>query len=422
MQIELISIGTELLGGKLNSDSSFIGEHLGKIGLELSRESTIGDEKKKMISLLRESLKRAEIVITTGGLGPTFDDLTREAVSEALRRRLIFRSAILKKMREHFQKRHLSMPEVDRKQAYIIEGATVVPNDVGTAPGMIIETKKDGKRKVLILLPGPPRELQPMFIKKVLPYLKRFSKGSLRTISFWVAGLPESSVAEKVEPIIEKYQKKGLPAGRQEEIEFAILVHLSIIEVKLKIRGKGERINEQVSLIKEEIRKALGENLFSEKDGELEKIVGNLLLKKKLKLGLAESCTGGLLGNLITNIPGSSHYFQGSIVAYSNNVKKKVLKVPKTYLRKYGAVSREVALAMAEGARKSTKADTGLSLTGITGPSGGTKEKPVGLLFVGLVYPKKRVKIVKEYHFVGKRQDIKQRAAISALDLLRRSL
>ncbi len=412
MEIELISIGTELLAGKLNSDSSFIGESLGKIGLELSRESTIGDEKRKMVSLLKESLKRAEIVITTGGLGPTFDDLTREAISEVLKKRLIFRSAILKKMREHFQRRGLSMPKINQKQAYIIEGATVLPNEVGTAPGMIVEEKG----KVLILLPGPPRELQPMFIKKVLPYLKRYSEGSLKTISFWIAGLPESSVAELVEPIIEKYQKK-------EKIEFAILVHLSIIEVKLKVKGENKKeINEQILPIRKKIRKALGENLFSEREEKLEGVVGNLLLKKRLKLGLAESCTGGLLGNLITNIAGSSRYFQGSIVAYSNNVKKKVLKVPKTYLRKYGAVSREVALAMAKGARKSTKADIGLSLTGIAGPSGGTKEKPVGLLFVGLVYPRERLKIAKEYHFVGKRQDIKYRAAISALNLLRRTL
>jgi len=412
MKIELISIGTELLSGKLNSDSSFIGEGLARLGLELSRESTIADDRKGMVSLLRESLKRADIILTTGGLGPTFDDITREVVSEVLKKKLILRPAILRKIKKHFQKRHLPMPGINRKQAYIINGATIIPNNVGTAPGMIIEEKN----KVLVLLPGPPRELQPMFKTKVLSYLKRYSKGQFKAISFWIAGLPESSVAEKVEPIIRKYQKQG-------EIEFAILAHLSLIEVKLKVKGEnGKEINEQILPIRKEIRKALGKNLFSEKTQKLEETVGNLLLKRRLKLGLAESCSGGLLSNLITNVPGSSNYFQGSIVAYSNSVKKKVLKVPRTYLKKYGAVSREVALSMAKGARKATKSDIGVALTGIAGPSGGTKEKPVGLVFIALTSPKKRIRVVEEHHFVGRREDIKRRAAISALNLLRRNI
>ena len=412
MKIELISIGTELLSGKLNSDSSFIGEGLARVGLELSRESSIADDRKRMGSLLKESLKRADIIITTGGLGPTFDDITREVVSEVLKKKLILRLPILKKMGNHFQRRHLPMPEINRKQAYVINGATIIPNNLGTAPGMIVEEKN----KVLVLLPGPPRELQPMFKNKVLPYLKRYSKGQFRAISFWIVGLPESSVAEKVEPIIEKYREEG-------KIEFAILAHLSVIEVKLKVKGEdGKEINEQILPIKKEIRKVLKKNLFSEKEGKLEKTISNLLLKRKLKLGLAESCSGGLLSNLITNVPGASHYFQGSIVAYNNNVKKKVLKVPRTYLKKYGAVSREVALSMAKGARKATKSDVGLSLTGIAGPSGGTREKPVGLVFIALTYPGKRVKVVEEHHFAGRREDIKRRAAISALNLLRKNI
>jgi len=416
MKIELISIGTELLTGKQNSDSSFIGDALSRINLELSRETTIPDHKKQMTSLLEESLKRADIIITTGGLRPTFDDLTREIVSETLKKKLIFHDSILKKMRKHFQRRGLVMPEINRKQAYVIEGARIIPNNVGTAPGMIIETNEDKKKKTLILLPGPPGELQPMFLKSVLPYLKKYSKSYLKTISFWIAGLSESSVAEKVEPIIEKYREA-------EKIEFAILVHLSIVEVKLKIRGKNQKeMNEEISPIKKEIKKVLGNNLFSEKTKKLEEAIGNLLLRKRLRLGLAESCTGGLLGNLITDIPGSSCYFQGSIVAYSNEVKKKVLKVRKTLLRKYGAVSKEVALAMASGARKSTKADIGVSITGIAGPSGASREKPVGLVFIGLIYPGERLKIAKEYHFTGNRQNIKYRAVISALDLLRRNL
>ncbi len=412
MKIELISIGTELLSGKLNSDSSFVGEGLAHLGLELSRESTIADDRKEMVSLLKESLKRADIIITTGGLGPTFDDITREVVSEVLKKKLIFHLTILKKMEKHFRKRHLPMPGINRKQAYIINGATIIPNNVGTAPGMIVEEKN----KVLILLPGPPRELQPMFKNKVLPYLKKYFKVQFKAISFWVAGLPESSVAEKVEPIIEEYQKEG-------EIEFAILAHLSVIEVKLKVKGKDEKkIKEQILTIRNEIREVLGKNLFSEKEGKLEETIGNLLLKRKLKLGLAESCSGGLLSNLITNVPGASQYFQGSIVAYSNSVKKKVLKVPKTYLKKYGSVSKQVALSMAKGARKATKSDIGLALTGIAGPSGGTKEKQVGLVFIALTYPGKRVSVVEEHHFVGRREDIKRRAAISALNLLRRNL
>ncbi len=412
MKIELISIGTELLSGKLNSDSSFIGEGLAEIGLELSRESTIADDRKKMVSLLRESLKRADIIITSGGLGPTFDDITREVVCEVLKKKLIFRSAISRKIENHFRKSHLSMPEINRKQAYSIEGATIISNNVGTAPGMIIEEKN----KVLILLPGPPRELQPMFKKGVLPYLKKYSQELFKKISFWIVGLPESFVAEKVEPIIAKDQKEG-------EIEFAILAHLSLIEVKLKIKGKDrKKIDKQILTIGNEIRKVLGKNLLGGKEKRLEESVGNLLLKRKLKLGLAESCTGGLVSNLITNIPGASRYFQGSIVAYSNNVKKKVLKVPRTYLKKYGAVSREVALAMAKGARKATKADIGLSTTGIAGPSGGTKEKPVGLVFIGLTYPKKRLAFVEEHHFQRKREDIKYRAAASALNLLRKNI
>ena len=401
MRIEVISLGTELLCGNLNSDLSYIGRRLKSIGFSLNRETTVPDNLKEVIEVFKEAEKRSDLLILIGGLGPTFDDLTREAAAKALKRKLVFKPSLLIPMEEHFKKQNVPMPPINRVQANIIEGAVSLPNPVGTAPGMLIEDKG----KTIILLPGPLSELQPIFENSVLPYLKKRFQGERKeVISFRIAGKRESEVAELFEKSRLKYEKKGL--------KFTILAHPYLIE----IRAEGEK--KEILSFKKEAKKLFGKE-FTEEES-LEKLVGKFLLRQNLTLGLAESCTGGLLGNLITKVPGSSRYFYGSIVSYSNLVKKKILKVPRTTLKKFGAVSPEVALKMAKGVRKATKSKIGLSITGIAGPGGGTEAKPVGLVFIGL--STKIDNIVKEFHFKGSRETVKERASLAALNLLREHL
>jgi len=425
MRVELISVGTELLKGKINTDIAYLGEKLDSIGLTIERETTVCDDREKIESVLGEALDRSDIMITTGGLGPTFDDLTRDVMAKVLKKKLVFDSEVMHQIAAHFAMRDLEMPKENERQAYIIEGARVIPNKVGTAPGMILErrSKAGGKSKVhkvtVIMLPGPPREMKPMVEEFVLPYLKeKYERKILKKCVLHICGLTESSAYEKIKEVveIERRMEGGI-------LRFSILAHLAVVDVE--ISGEGENgllVDEMLHKARQEIYDCLGDYIYGQDEDSLESVVGGLLLRKRLTLAAAESCTGGLLGDRITDIPGSSIYFKEGIVAYSNEAKVRILGVREETLNEFGAVSRETALEMAKGVQGISGADIGLATTGIAGPTGGSPEKPVGLVYIALVWAGRGVEICNEFRFSGQRREIKETAVASALDILRRAL
>jgi len=425
MRVELISVGTELLKGKINTDIAYLCEKLDSIGLTVERETTVGDDREKIESVLREVLDRSDIMITTGGLGPTFDDLTREVMAKVLKKKLVFDSEVMHQIAAHFATRDLEMPKENERQAYIIEGARVIPNKVGTAPGMILErrSKAGAKSKVhkvtVIMLPGPPREMKPMVEEFALPYLKeKYERKILKKCVLHICGLTESSAYEKIKEVveIERRMEGGI-------LRFSILAHLAVVDVE--ISGEGENgllVDEMLHKARQEIYDCLGDHIYGQDEDTLQSVVAGLLLKKRLTLASAESCTGGLLGDRITDVPGSSVYFKEGIVAYSNEAKVRILGVREETLNGFGAVSRETALEMARGAQRISGADIGLATTGIAGPIGGTPEKPVGLVYIALVWAGKGIEICNEFRFSGQRREIKENAVASALDILRRAL
>lgn len=426
MKVELVSVGTELLKGKINTDNAYLGEKLDSIGLAIDRETTVGDSREKIESVLQEALNRSDIIITTGGLGPTFDDLTREVMAKVLKKKLVFDREVMHQIAAHFAKRDLEMPKDNEKQAYIIEGAKVIPNKVGTAPGIVVErkTKAGSKSKVqkaraIIMLPGPPREMKPMVEEVVLPYLKeRYERKILKKCVLHISGLTESAAYEKIKEVveIERRMEGGI-------LRFSILAHLAKIDVEISGEGENELlVDEMLHKARQEIYDCLGDYIYGEDEDTLESVVGKLLLSKRLTLAVAESCTGGLIGDRITDFAGSSVYFKEGVVAYSNEAKVRVLQVKEETLNEFGAVSRESALEMARGVQRISGTDIGLATTGIAGPTGGTAKKPVGLVYIALAWPEMGVEICKEFRFGGKRREIKESTAINTLDILRKAL
>ena len=409
MKAEIISIGTEiLLGHIVNTNTSYLSKKLASIGIDVYYHTTVGDNPKRLVNSIRKALSRSDIVFTSGGLGPTVDDITLSGISKALLRKLVYDKKIERYMKTYFTKRKLSnIPEETLRQAYIPKGAVWFENKVGTAPSFAVRLGK----KVLIALPGPPRELIPLVEKNVIPFLKKnkFSgRHIIKTKTLKVTGMVEVEVNKIVKDLLSIGPKTTL----------GIYVHLG--EVDLKITSKAKNIStatHEISKLEKELKRRLGNYIFGSNTDTLESVVGKMLLKSKKTLSLAESCTGGLIQNRITNVSGSSRYFLGGIVSYSNKLKTSLLKVSKKEIKKYGAVSKEVALSMAEGVRKITSSDIALGITGIAGPLGSTKKKPIGLVYISLV--DKKFKIVKEYRFVGSREDIKLLSSNAALNLLR---
>jgi len=426
MKVEMVSFGTELLKGKINTDIAYLGEKLNSIGLAIDRETTVGDNQEKIESVLQEALNRSDIIITTGGLGPTFDDLTRNAMAKVLKKKLVFDREVMHQIAAHFAKRDLEMPKDNEKQAYIIEGAKVIPNKVGTAPGMVMERKtkagsksKVQKASIIIMLPGPPREMRPMVEEVVLPYLKeRYERKILKKCILHICGLTESAVYEKIKEVveIERRMEGGI-------LRFSILAHLTRIDVEISGEGENELlVDEMLHKARQEIYDCLGECIYGKDEDTLESVVGRLLLSKRLTLAVAESCTGGLIGDRITDVAGSSVYFKEGVVAYSNEAKVRVLGVKEETLNEFGAVSRETALEMARGVQRISGANVGLATTGIAGPTGGTAKKPVGLVYITLVWPEMGVELCREFRFSGQRREIKESTVANALDILRKAL
>jgi len=417
MNIEILCTGTELLMGKVNTDDAYLCERLLCIGLAVNRVITVGDSKSEIKSAFEESVKRSDIVFTVGGLGPTFDDLTREVVAEALKKKLIFNREIMHQIASHFAARDMEMPAVNDRQAYIMEGAEVIPNKTGTAPGMIVQYGDGKLKKMVILLPGPPSEMNPMVDDYVMKYLKkRYERAIIKTTVLHVCGLSESAVYEKIRDIVDSTRELD-----GNELNFAMLASSSVVQVKIIGKGADELLIDSImGKTRQEIYDRLGNDIYGENDDTLEEVIGKLLGKKKLSLSLAESCTGGMICDRVTNIPGSSIYFKQGVVTYSNESKIRLLKVNEDTIKRYGAVSENTAKEMAVGVRKLSGVDIGMATTGIAGPTGATEKKPVGLVYVAIACEKDVY--CREYRFTGHRLAIKEKVTVHALDFLRRIL
>jgi nicotinamide-nucleotide amidase len=410
-KVFIISTGTELLlGTTMDSNSVYLAQQLGDMGIRVVGKATVGDNREQIERAFRNGLETADIVISTGGLGPTFDDLTKTVACELMQCSLVVVPEEEKRLRDYFAQRRRPMPAMNIKQAMFPKEAEVLQNTQGTAPGMYLRMNN----KLLILLPGPPREMIRMYTDQVKPRLERdyageFEKVVRRTIK--VLGPGESQVDEILAPVMEN--NRGC----------SIALLASDGEVHIKITAEGENESDSRRIIDEltqAIHEKLRKHIFGYDDETLPQQVGKMLVQKKQKLAVAESCTAGMLGSMITEVSGSSDYFWGGIISYSNECKMKILGVNPATLEQYGAVSRETAEEMARGIRKLSATDYALAITGIAGPSGGTKEKPVGLVYIALASD--RECIVKELKFIGSREAIRKLSAKSALDLLRRHL
>jgi len=408
-KIEIIAVGSELLSPFFqDTNSLYLIERLNDLGLEANFKTTVGDDWDDLKLAIHNSLARARIVIIMGGLGPTRDDRTREALASVLKRKLLFRNDVFEQIHKRFQRRGIPMPSVNKKQAYVIEGSELLDNQKGTAPGIWMEIPSN----IITALPGPPKELKPMFDVHVWPRLLKFQRiHSVRKI-LKITGLTES----KVESLIQNDYPKD------KDSRLSILAHPGQIEIHLLCQSQKDSAHaeKKMKTLSSTLINKLGEKVFSVSGEELEEIVGNMLRQRQETVAAAESCTGGYLGHRLTNVPGSSDYFLLGVVAYHNDQKRRLLRVPQGLLDKYGAVSSEVACAMANGIRERSSADYGLAITGIAGPGGSTADKPVGLVFTALAG--KNHTEVKRNLFLGDREIIKFQSGQKALDMLRRYL
>ena len=407
MQAAILAVGNELLApGRVETNSVFLTDELAAQGIPVGLRAVIPDNKLAIANAIVYALERVDIVLLSGGLGPTSDDITRDGVATALSLEMELDDTILEEIRERFRKRVVPMPEVNRKQAMVLNGAEVLPNNRGTAPGQWISVSS---KKVVVLLPGPPRELKPMFRKEVAHRLS----SSLPQIVYdvkklWVTGLPESVVEERTFKI---YSKHTNPST-------TILASPGQVEIRLTAKGnstiEAQRVNESLA---GEIREALGESVFSDVQEKMEVVVGGLLLSARKRLSVAESLTGGLVADRLTSVPGSSQYFDAGFVTYSNQSKTAILGVSKSMIERSGAVSMEAALAMAKGARELTGSHLAISTTGIAGPGGGSVEKPVGLVYIAVDSSTRNR--VERFTFPEGRLQIKKFAAQAALNMIR---
>jgi competence/damage-inducible protein CinA-like protein len=409
LNAEIIAIGSEMLTPfRADTNSLWLTERLNAMGIDIKLKTIVGDDEARLEETVGDALRRSEIIISTGGLGPTEDDITRKIFARVLNRQLILNEAILEKIRARFARRGMPMPEINARQALIMNGAQLLENDNGTAPGMLIQ---EGNCTV-VLLPGPPREMRPMFDSQVAPVLKERSSDLLiirRKLSIF--GLSESRTDEIAAPIYTKYTNPST----------TILFKDGQIELHLTAQARDEA--EAGRLLDElagPLDEALKDYIFSRRDETLEEVVGDQLKGNGYTLATAESCTGGLLAGRITDIPGSSEYFLEGAVTYSNEAKTRLLGVPKKMIEDHGAVSEEVAMAMASGIRELAGATFGIGITGIAGPGGGSAEKPVGLVYIALADDAQVS--AKRFVFPGDRQFIRTLSVNAALDLLRRRI
>jgi nicotinamide-nucleotide amidase len=409
VKAELLAVGSELLGSlRAETNTLWLTDRLREAGVDVVARITVADDAALLESAIRGALGRADLVIATGGLGPTEDDLTREAAAAALGRPIRRDQEILDALKARFARYLRHMAAVNEKQADVIEGATVLPNARGTAPGQRLE--QEGR--LLFLLPGPPGEMMPMFTEQVLPAVRERAGGAvLRTRVVRIAAMAESDVEQAVAPVYKTFTNPRT----------TILGAAGQVELHLVAEGGSEaEAEERIEALAAGIRRALPDRIFSEDGRELPEVVAGLLRNRKLKLALAESCTGGLLAARLTEVPGASNFFERAFVTYSNRSKVEELGVDAGLLERFGAVSDEVAAAMAAGARRAAGTDIGVGITGIAGPDGGTPEKPVGLVYVAL--DGAAGNRVRRAVFPGARERVRYQAAQVALEMLRRGL
>jgi len=409
MDAEIIAVGSELLTPyRLDTNSLYLTEKLNALGIEVQLKTVVGDDPARLAEVLRAGLRRSQLIILTGGLGPTEDDVSRAVVAEVLGRPLREVPEIRRRIEGRFARLGRTMSENNARQALVPEGAEWLENMHGTAPGLWIEHEG----VAIVLLPGPPNELEAMFEATCLPRLaRRVGAQRLFPRVYKVVGLPESEVDQRIAPIYRTYKNPST----------ALLATPEAIEVHLRARAPSEAEAEALlDELGDKIELALGDHVFSTRGESLEEVVGMYLVMRQKTLAVAESCTGGLLSERLTRVPGSSNFFLGGAVCYSNGLKTKLAGVPASLMEENGAVSKPVALALAEGIRNRTGASIGLGITGIAGPAGGSPAKPVGLVFIALA--DERGTEIREFRFPGNRERIRLWASQMALEMIRRRI
>ncbi|HOV28127.1 MAG TPA: competence/damage-inducible protein A [Pseudobacteroides sp.] len=406
MKAEILAVGTELLMGQIaNTNAQYISGRLPEVGIGVYYHTVVGDNPSRLKECLSLAIKRADIVIMTGGLGPTKDDLTKETISEFFGRKLVLHQESLQKIEDFFKKLNRDMTENNKKQAYLPEGSLVIENNNGTAPGCIIE---DGQ-KVVVMLPGPPKEMRPMFDKTVMDYFSKKAKFKIVSRFVRIFGIGESAMEEKIIDIIDRQTNPTIaPYAKDGEVTLRITA----------MCNNDKEGEELITPVIDEIKNRLGDTVYSVDNKSLEEVVGELLIKNNISISFAESCTGGLLSSKITDIPGISSVFAGSMVTYSNDVKARNLGVSEETLKTHGAVSSSTAKEMAVNIRRIMNTRLGLSITGIAGPGGATESKPVGLVYVALA--DENDVVCRKLNLLGDRNKIRNNTVLNALDMIRR--
>jgi len=406
---EIIAVGSELLTPeRTDTNSLWLTEKLNEIGVEVKLKTIVGDDEMRLEETIRDAVKRSDIVITTGGLGPTEDDVTRQVSAKAIDRELVYHTELEDDLRTRFERWGRKMPEINKRQAYVIDGSDVLPNPNGSAVGMFARVGE----KFLAVLPGPPRENQPMFIDHVLPHLKK-AAGTIfvKRRNLRVVGLGESALDEAIAPIYTAYKS----------VQTSILFNKTEVEVQISATDTDETAAKRTAdELADKVVEKIGVAVFSFNGETMEEVVGKLLTERGLTVSLAESCTGGLIAERLTDMPGSSKYFLEGAVTYSNGAKISRLGVKSETLDRFGAVSAETAEEMAVGMRERAQTDFAVSITGIAGPDGGSEEKPVGTVFIALA-DAEGVRSMK-FVFPGDRYLIRWRSSQAALDFLRRRI
>lgn len=409
MKAEIICVGTELLLGNIvNTNAAYLGEKCAQLGLSCYYHSAVGDNMERLCEVLEVAYKRSDVIILSGGLGPTEDDLTKEAAAKVMEKQLVMHEESKDFICKYFEKRGVVPTENNWKQALIPEGAIVLKNNNGTAPGIII--CKDNKH--VVLLPGPPGELKPMFEESVAPYLRQLEPEIIYSKTVKLCGVGESRAETMMLDLIDS------------QTDPTIATYAKIGEVHIRVTTKATNEKEAKKKIKpiiQELKNRFGDAVYTTKEEvTLEKAIIDLLIEKELSFSCAESCTGGMLSSCLINVPGVSDVYKAGYITYSNKAKKRILGVKSDTLNTHGAVSKETAEEMAKGACDVSKTDVSLAITGIAGPEGGTPDKPVGLVYISCKIKGKT--ITKEYGFVGNRESVRMAAVSSALVLLRKSL
>lgn len=408
MKCEILSVGTEiLLGDILNTNSRYLSKELANLGIDVYYHQVVGDNRERILKALKEAFSRSDIIITTGGLGPTKDDMTKEIVAEFLGMDMYLHEESLKKIEDYFKKMGRVPVKSNEKQAYFPKEAIILENNNGTAPGAIFE--KDGK--AIIVLPGPPKEMEPMFNESVRKYLESLTGYTIVSEVLRVFGIGESEAENKLQDLIDNGKNPTIaPYAKEGEVTFRITA-----------KGKDEEeARRLIKPLKEEVYNRLGNLIYNTGDVSIQETVGEMLVNKNMTIGVSESCTGGLVSAKLIEYPGISSVFLEGAVTYSNEAKMRTLNVKKDTLEKFGAVSEETAREMAEGIAKRCGARIGVSTTGIAGPGGGTEEKPVGLVYIG-VYIDGETK-VERHVFSGNRSAVRNKASMTALNMVRKSL